>query len=81
MFYSRLVAKWWLNRVLLAKVVLSRFLLKQLFLSPSWPLCQYPIRPSASWAIALEPIRARGIIVKHVALHSECSQIFSCQLG
>ena len=39
--------QWRLNRVLLAKVVLSRYfwptswiLLKQLFLSPSWPLSQ-----------------------------------------
>ena len=38
--------------------------LKQLFLSPSWPLSQWPIRPSASWAIASGPIQARGIIVK-----------------
>ena len=41
-----------------AKVVLSRYflptLLKQLFLSPSWPLSQ-------------QPIRARGIIVKYTA--------------
>ena len=77
--YSPLVAKssgaWkpkkcQLNRVLLAKVVLSRYFwptgwiwLKQLFLSPSPPLSQYPIRPSASWVIVSEPIRARGIIV------------------
>ena len=27
-------------------------------------LSQQPIRPSASWAIDSEPIRARGIIVK-----------------
>ena len=67
--YSPLVAKcagfenrkkWRLNRVLLAKVVLSRYfwptswiLLKQLFLS-------------ASWAIDSEPIRARGIIVNYI---------------
>ena len=73
--------KWWkpkqwlLNRVLQAKVVLSRYfwptswiLLKQLFLSPSWwPLSQSYIRPSASWAIDSEPIRAWGIIVKNRA--------------
>ena len=37
-----------------------------LFLSPSWVLSQLPIRPSASWAIDSEPIRARGKIVKDV---------------
>ena len=42
----------------------SWILLKQLFLSPSWPLSQKPIRPSALWAIESELIRARGIIVK-----------------
>ena len=32
-------------------------LLKQLlFLSPSWPLSLWPIRPLASWAIDPEPI-------------------------
>ena len=52
--------QWRLNHVLLAQVVLSRYfwptswiLLKQLFLSPSWRLSQWPMRP----------IRARGIIV------------------
>ena len=43
-------------------------LLKQLLLSPSWTLSQWPIRPSASWAIDSEPIRARGIIVKYSLL-------------
>ena len=87
MFYSPLVAKSagfenqnngdWIA-FLLAKVVLSRFFLptswiflKQLFLSPSWPLSQQPIQPSASWAIALEPIQAQGIIVKHIAPRSD----------
>ena len=41
----------------------SWILLKQLFLSPSWPLSQYPIRPSASRAIDSEHIQARAIIV------------------
>ena len=45
----------------------TRQLGKQLFLLPLWPLSQYPIRPSASWAIDSEPIRARGIIVKYYA--------------
>ena len=55
---------------MLAKVVLSRYflsncwmLLKQLFLSPSWPLSQQPMRPKAKWAIDSEPIRARGMDV------------------
>ena len=55
--------QWRLNRVLLAKVFLSRYfsptswiLLKQLFLS-------------ASWAIDSEPIWARGIIVNYT--HTE----------
>ena len=46
--------RWRLNRVLPAKVVLSRYfwptgwiLLKQLFLSPSWPLSQWTMRPKA----------------------------------
>ena len=45
----------------------SWIVLKQLFLSPSWPLSQYPIWPLASWAIDSEPIRAQGIIVKNVS--------------
>ena len=44
----------------------SWILLKQLLLSPSWPLSQQPISPSASWAIDSEPIWARGIIVKYI---------------
>ena len=46
----------------------SWILLKHLFLSPSWPLSQQPIRTSASWVIDSEPIRARGIIVKDIYL-------------
>ena len=46
----------------------SWILLKQLFLSPEWTLSQQPIRPSASWAIDSESIRARGIIVKYLPL-------------
>ena len=42
------------------------FILKQLFLSPSWPLSQERIRPSASWAIDSGAIRAQGMIVKYV---------------
>ena len=34
-----------------------------LFLEPKWALSQYSIRPSASWAIDSEAMRARGIIV------------------
>ena len=41
----------------------SWILLRQLFLSPSWPLSQLPILPSASWAIDTEPIQAQGIII------------------
>ena len=40
----------------------SWILVKQLFLSPEWPLIQQPL---ASWAIDSEPIGARGIIVKY----------------
>ena len=43
----------------------SWILLKQLFLSPSWPLSQWPIRPSPSSAIDSEPIGVRGIIVNY----------------
>ena len=68
--------QWRLNRVLLAKVFLSRryfsptswILLKQLFLS-------------ASWAIDSEPIWARGIIVNYTHTEVDSSksgaQIFS----
>ena len=80
--------QWRLNRVLLAKVFLSRYfsptswiLLKQLFLSPSSPLSQLPIPPSASWAIDSEPIWAQGIIVNYthteVDLSKSRAQIFS----
>ena len=43
----------------------SIFLTTIIPLTPSWPLSQKPIRPSASWAIDSEPIRARGIIVNY----------------
>ena len=45
--------------------ITSWILLKQSFLSPSWPLS---LRPSASWAIDSEPIRARGIIVNYTTI-------------
>ena len=39
------------------------YLFYQLFIEPEWALGQEPIRPSASWAIDSEAMRARGIIV------------------
>ena len=45
--------------------ITSWILLKQSFLSPSWPLS---LRPSASWAFDSEPIRARGIIVNYTTI-------------
>ena len=45
--------------------ITSWILLKQSFLSPSWPLS---LRPSASWAIDSEPIRARGIIANYTTI-------------
>ena len=35
----------------------------QLFLELEWALSQLPMRPKAEWAIDLEAMRARGIIV------------------
>ena len=56
----------------------SWILLKQLlFLSPSWPLSQEPIRPLASWAIESEPIWARGIIVNNYLYPCEIELIFT----
>ena len=39
-------------------------LTKTIFLLPSWPLSQQPMRPKAEWAIDSEPIRALRIIDK-----------------
>ena len=59
----------------------SWILLKQLLLSPSWPLSQKPIQPSASWAIDSEPIRARGIIIVKYPIQDLTSLDFNVLSG
>ena len=42
-----------------------------LSLEPEWALRQEPMRLKAKWVIDSEAMRARGIIVEHIALLSD----------
>ena len=89
--YQQRKKKWRLNRVLLAKVVLSRYfrptswiLLKQLFLSPSWPLSQQLLiqSPFGLEELLLNiPVYVRREFHHQASFINEILRIYSTALG